>query len=315
VVVGEDGRRTLVVPAYELVAAEEHARADEIVGYGDGGFLDFRPLATLVPTCARLCGGRIGVAGADPGLFGDAVGIEDLAAHVRRVKDEDELAAVARSVQLTLGAQQQVAAGAAQDQSEIELTTAALAWAQTAALEPIEFVGAVLCGSRTAAVTPPVEVPGPRRAAAGEPVLSDVAVRACGYWGDTTRTTVVGENREVSDVVDTIASILVESGEALRAGMRADDIFERMRGAILDRFPTGVFAHHGGHGIGIDVGEDPQLIPTEPMELEAGMVLALEPAVYFRGRFGVRIEDLYAVTEQGGVRLRGDVEPRQEPSS
>ena len=55
----------------------------------------------------------------------------------------------------------------------------------------------------------------------------------------------------------------------------------------------------------VDVGEGPQLIPSEPMPLEAGMVFAVEPAVYFPGRFGVRVEDVYTVTPGGGVRVGG----------
>src|SRR6202011_4875206 len=116
---------------------------------------------------------------------------------------------------------------------------------------------------------------------------------------------IVGDNQEVAEVVETITSILAETGGALLPGMRACDVFEGMRARILGRFPEGVFAHHGGHGIGIDVGEDPQLIPNEPMPLEAGMVFAIEPAVYSPGRFGVRVEDVYAVTPDGGVRVGG----------
>jgi Xaa-Pro aminopeptidase len=301
VVVAEDGTRTLVVPRYELEAASGHA--DAVHAYGDEGFLDFDWLPKLVRACRALCHGRIGVAGIAP--FDGAVAIDDLAAAIRRVKDEDELAAVTRSAELTLGAQRRVAELASEGLSEIELFTAALAAAQNAALEPVEFVGDVFCGARTAAVASPVEVPDSHRPAPGDPVLADIAVRARGYWGDTTRTTIVGDNPEAAEVVEAITSILAENGRALRPGVRACDVFERMRRGILGRFPGGVFAHHGGHGIGIDVAEDPQLIPSEPMPLEAGMVLAVEPAVYFPGRFGVRVEDVYAVTPGGGVRVGG----------
>jgi len=301
VVVADDGTHTLVVPRYELEAASEHT--DAVIAFGDDGFLDFDWLPKLVRACRELCHGRIGVAGVAP--FDDAVAIDDLVAEVRRVKDEDELAAVTRSVELTLAAQQRVAELAGEGLSEIELFTAALASAQNGALEPVEFVGDVFSGVRTAAVASPVEVPNAHRPRPGDPVLADVAVRAGGYWGDTTRTTIVGDNPEAAEVVEAITSILAESGRALIPGVRACDAFDRMRTEILRRFPEGIFAHHGGHGIGIDVGEDPQLIPSEPMPLEFGMVLAVEPAVYFPGRFGVRIEDVYAVTSDGGMRVGG----------
>jgi Xaa-Pro aminopeptidase len=295
VVLAEDGTTTLVVPRYELEAAFGHA--DAVVAYGDEGFLDFDPLPKLVAACRELCSGPIGAAGA---AVEDAVPIDDLVAEVRRVKDEDEVAAISRAVDVTLGAQRRVAELAAEGLTELELFTAAHAWAQNAAGEPIELVGDVFCGTRTAAVASPVEVPGPFT---GDPVLSDLAFRAGGYWGDTTRTTVLGDDAQVRESVDAIASILAESGRGLRPGLRACDVFERMRAEILGRLPDGSFAHHAGHGIGIAVAEDPQLIPTEPMELVEGMVFAVEPGVYFPGRFGVRVEDVFAVTEDGGVRL------------
>ena len=103
VVIGEDGRRTLVVPRYELEAAAGHA--DAVGTYGDDGFLDFDWLPKLVQACRELCSGKVGVAGIAP--FEGAVAIDDLVAAVRRVKDDDELAAVTRSVELTLRAQRQ----------------------------------------------------------------------------------------------------------------------------------------------------------------------------------------------------------------
>jgi Xaa-Pro aminopeptidase len=50
----------------------------------------------------------------------------------------------------------------------------------------------------------------------------------------------------------------------------------------------------------VGVGEDPQIIPSEESVIEAGMVFAVEPGVYFPGRFGVRVEDMYVVTDRGG---------------
>ena len=188
--------------------------------------------------------------------------------------------------------------------SEIELCSAAHARAQNAAGAPIEFISVVASGAHTAAVSSPVYVPGPRRVAEGEPVLADLVVRCRGYWGDTTRTWVSGKHPVVEEVRDAITAILHEIGGRLRPGQSAVEVFEETRRAILARFPDGSFPHHAGHGIGIDVAEGPQLIPTEAMRLEAGMVLAIEPGVYFPGRFGVRVEDMYVVTENGGRIVR-----------
>jgi len=80
-----------------------------------------------------------------------------------------------------------------------------------------------------------------------------------------------------------------------------------MRGEIEATFPAGEFPHHGGHGVGLSSFEDPHVIPGDETPLEPGMVIALEPGVYFPGRFGVRVERLYVVAADGGVELRDAV--------
>jgi Xaa-Pro aminopeptidase len=77
-----------------------------------------------------------------------------------------------------------------------------------------------------------------------------------------------------------------------------------MQRQIAESFPGGEFPHHGGHGVGLGSFEDPHVIPTDETPFEAGMVLALEPGVYFQGRYGARVEELYLVTDGGGVELR-----------
>jgi Xaa-Pro aminopeptidase len=304
VVFGADSKRTLVVPRYELEAAEETANADEVVGYGAADFLDFDPAPKLVAACLRHVPSRlIGLAGeadAFAASVPDTVRVDDLVRAVRLVKDGDEIAMLGRSYELALAAQQAVEELVASGASEIELCSAGFARAQIAAGTPIEWISVVATGPHSAEVSAPVYVAGERRIADGEPVLADLAVRCAGYWGDTTRTWVAGTNTEVEAVREAITTILQDVGRSLRPGVPACEVFEETRRAILARFPDGSFPHHAGHGIGIAVADEPQLIPTEPMALQAGMVLAIEPGVYFPGRFGVRVEDVYVVTESGG---------------
>ena len=312
VVVDEESRRTLVVPRYELEAAEESSGADDVVPYGPPGFLDFDPVPKLVAAClARVSPGRVGLAG-EAGAFRDAVqdslAVDELVRDIRLVKDADETALIARSYGLALAAQREVERLAGAGASEIELCSAALACAQNAAGSPVELISVVASGPGTASVSSPVYVPGTRRVGPGEPVLADLAVRCDGYWGDTTRTTIRGSNAEVEEARDAIAAIGRALAPLLRPGVRASEVFAEASSAILSRFPGGTFSHHAGHGIGVAVAEDPQLIPTEERALEAGMALALEPGVYFPGRFGVRVEDMVVVTPAGG-RLLGDEAP------
>ena len=301
VVVDAEAKRTLVVPRYELEAAEESAQVDDVVGYGAADFLDFDPLPKLAAAClARAGKGRVGLAGELAASVSDWVQVDDLAASVQACKDADEIERIARSYELALVAQRAVEELLAEGASEIELCSAAHAAAQNAAGEPIELISVVASGPNSALVSSPVCVPGERRVGEGEPVLADLAVRCAGYWGDTTRTSTRGANSRVAEVRDAVAAIVPRLARLLRPGVPAHEIFEAAAGEILPRFPGGSFPHHAGHGIGIAVAEGLQLVPTDSTPLEAGMVLAIEPGVYFPGRFGVRVEDMYVVTEDGG---------------
>jgi Xaa-Pro aminopeptidase len=129
-------------------------------------------------------------------------------------------------------------------------------------------------------------------------------VRHDGYWGDTARTTPVEGGDELLEARAAVTAILDETAALLRPGAVAADVFAAMEAALLERFPDGSFPHHGGHGIGVTPLEDPHLIPSDRTPLQAGMVLAVEPGIYLEGRFGVRVENMYLVTPDGGLDLR-----------
>jgi Xaa-Pro aminopeptidase len=294
--------------------AEALADVERVVPYGEAGFgLDPDPVAALSAAIAALlpCE-RIGVESDAQGLATATVSeagavpiaVPDLIREVRLVKDEDEQVYIAHSVQLALAAQSEVARGCLMGQREIDLYTAAFSTAQTKAGVPIEFGGDLLVGERTAKVCGPVVVPGDRRSQDGDVVVSDLSVRIDGYWGDTARTYIVGTHEAASEAREHLTRVLADAAAALRPGVACADIFAQMRAAILARYPDGEFPHHGGHGLGIAPLEDPHLVPADKTTLREGMVLAIEPGVYLPGRFGVRVEDVFAVTADGGVDIR-----------
>ena len=316
-VIGRDGERTLVVMRDEARIARELSAADEVVGYGERGFgIDLDPVRGLIEELARVPAvagaGRIGLAtelpGADSGLDA-AVSAELVDAaptmhRLRLIKDEDELEKILAGYELCWLGQRAVEEGSRPGTSEIELFTAAQSAAQLAAGQPIEFLCDLLSGPNTAEVCCPIHVAGRREVEANDPVVADVVVRVNGYWGDSAGTYVAGANEEAEAARRELFDALETARKGLVPGATGAEIFGEMRQRIESTFPGGELPHHGGHALGVTSFEDPHLIPSDTMPFEPWMVLAVEPGVYFPGRFGARVENIFVVTPDGGVELR-----------
>jgi Xaa-Pro aminopeptidase len=91
--------------------------------------------------------------------------------------------------------------------------------------------------------------------------------------------------------------------EAVRPGVACQDIDRASRKVIADAGYGQYFIHRTGHGIGLTTHEPPYMVEGEAQPLEPGMCFSIEPGIYLPRRFGVRIEDIVAVTEDGGRRV------------
>jgi Xaa-Pro aminopeptidase len=316
-VVGRDGERTLVVALDEAPIARELSSADEVLPYGERGFgLDLDPLGRLIPVLvavpALARARRVGVASELPGaeerlagaMSAELVPAAAELARIRLRKDPDELERVRAAYELCWTAQAAIAAAAAPGVSEIELFAEATKAALVAAGTPIELLGDLISGPDAADVCGPIRVPGKRAVADGEGIVADIVVRRAGYWGDTAETHLVGDADEVRAARERLYEILRSCATRLVPGATGAEVFAEMQRQIADSFPDGEFPHHGGHGVGLGSVDDPHVIPSDTTALEAGMVLALEPGVYYQGRYGARVEEMYVVTDAGGVELR-----------
>ncbi|GAA3277047.1 aminopeptidase P family protein [Streptomyces griseoincarnatus] len=145
---------------------------------------------------------------------------------------------------------------------------------------------------------------GDRRIERGDMVVLDFGGLKDGYGSDTSRTVHVGEPTEEERRVHDLVREAQEAGfRAVRPGAACQDVDRAARAVIADAGYGEYFVHRTGHGIGVTTHEPPYMIEGEERPLVPGMCFSVEPGVYLPGRFGVRIEDIVTVTEDGGRRL------------
>ncbi|GAA2827029.1 aminopeptidase P family protein [Kitasatospora paracochleata] len=146
---------------------------------------------------------------------------------------------------------------------------------------------------------------GERVIRAGDTVVLDFGGLKDGYGSDTTRTVHVGTAvpDEVRRVHETVRRAQQAAFEAVRPGVACQEIDRVARAVITDAGYGEYFIHRTGHGIGLTTHEPPYMVEGEQQPMVAGMCFSIEPGIYLPGRFGVRIEDIVTVTEDGGRRF------------
>jgi Xaa-Pro aminopeptidase len=138
----------------------------------------------------------------------------------------------------------------------------------------------------------------------GDAVVMDFGGTFDGYGSDTARTVHVGEpSAEHARVHDVVRAAQQAGFEAVRPGAACQDVDRAARAVIEDAGYGELFTHRTGHGIGVTVHEPPYIVEGETQPLRPGMCFSIEPGIYMAGEFGVRIEDIVTVTEDGARRL------------
>jgi Xaa-Pro aminopeptidase len=143
--------------------------------------------------------------------------------------------------------------------------------------------------------------PSDRRIGPGELVVVDFGAIVDGYCSDMTRTLCVGEpgSATARRMVEVVAESQQAGVDAVRAGAEGKAIDDVCRAVIAEAGWADAFLHSTGHGVGLEIHEDPRVSSTSTDTLVAGHVVTVEPGVYLAEYGGVRIEDTVVVTEDG----------------
>jgi Xaa-Pro aminopeptidase len=216
---------------------------------------------------------------------------------LRMVKDESELGLIRSAVQLgaTLfdRALQVLKPGVKETDVAAEMEFAA----RHAGAEAMSFPTIIASGARSAL---PHGRATQQAIAAGGFVVCDFGVILAGYCSDQTRTVWVGAaSKEAESAYEAVRESQAAAIAAVRPGVSCEEVDEAARKVLRKAGLGRYFTHSTGHGVGLEIHESPRVAAGQTEFLKPGMVITIEPGVYFPGKWGIRIEDMVAVTEGG----------------
>lgn len=150
----------------------------------------------------------------------------------------------------------------------------------------------------------PHGVPSEKKIESGDFVTFDFGAVFEDYHSDMTRTVAVGEVSEKQrEVYETVLKAQNAGISAVAAGKKCRDVDFAAR-SIIENAGYGEYFGHGlGHGVGVEIHEYPTVSPRSDSVLEKGNIVTVEPGIYIPGEFGVRIEDMVLVTEDGCLNI------------
>ena len=216
---------------------------------------------------------------------------------LRAMKDDDEITALKRAQAVTDAAFTHICEFMERGMTEAEVALELEFYMRKLGAEALAFPSIVAAGENGAS---PHAQPGDRVLKDGDMVVMDFGARVGGYCSDMTRMVCFGRpSAEQQRVHETVLKAQRAAESAIRAGVLSDAIHNLAAKVIEDAGYGGFFGHALGHGVGIDVHENPVLSPFSATILSPGSVVTVEPGIYLPGRFGVRIEDFGVVTEDG----------------
>jgi Xaa-Pro aminopeptidase len=232
------------------------------------------------------------------------IAIDEILRTMQRHKDADELAILRKSIAANLGAYDAAREAIVPGATELAVRAAGVRGATLTAGEPVFHDGDYRCGAFN----------GPARDRAirdGEIYIIDAWTTFRGYWSDLSCAFVVGvaPTDLQQSIFNHIAGVQRRAGDALRPGLHTSELW-RMIDAMIREHPaladTGLI-HHGGHGIGLRIHEEPDINRDRGDALHVGDVVCLEPGGYtLEARCGVRIENTYRITESAAENLSDD---------
>lgn len=306
------GVPSLLTDSRFILQAEEEA-AGFIVQRYDRGLMDL--LRKILPAIGAVrlgfeshymlhrTAGRLAALGEK--LEVELVPLTGLVEGLRAVKSEEEIERIRAAVLLNEKVFQRVYPTIRPGVSEAGVALALETTMREMGAEAASFETIVAFGDNSAK---PHAMPSPWRVLReGEIVLVDMGLVLDGYCSDMTRTFVAGRpDRLFTDRFRIVRRAQLAAIRAIRAGITCREVDRAARRIIRDAGYGEFFGHALGHGVGINVHEEPRLASRNRRKLRAGMIVTVEPGIYLPGWGGIRLENMVAVRDGGSEVLNRD---------
>lgn len=233
---------------------------------------------------------------------------------LREIKTPQEIEAMERAGALIDSVFEEVVTGLKAGISELDVSDSVLAAIKARGSRP-SFPPLICFGENTAL---PHHHTGDRKLREGDMVIIDIGCTFDGYASDITRTVSFGEpsDEAAKQVYHIVSEAHWAARNAARPALPAEQVDAAARAVITDAGYGPNFVHRTGHGIGLSVHEPPNMVQGNTAPLRPGMCFSVEPGIYLDGRFGVRIENIVTVTEEGvrSVNAEADQTLRTVPT-
>ncbi|HEX3472766.1 MAG TPA: aminopeptidase P family protein [Silvibacterium sp.] len=220
---------------------------------------------------------------------------------LRMVKDADELRLMANAAALGNRVFNALLPHIQSGVPETEIAASLEFFARSMGAEGMSFETIVASGPRSA-------LPHGRATNQKTPrngfVTLDFGVILNGYCSDMTRTVCLSKPSAAErSAYDAVLEAQEAAVAAAKPGVTCAEVDEAARSTLRKAGLAKYFTHSTGHGVGLEIHESPRIAAGQTLELKPGMIITIEPGIYLAGKFGIRIEDMVAVTDQGNTVL------------
>ena len=223
----------------------------------------------------------------------------------RQIKDEGEIEKIKKAVKITLLALRFIEDFISAGKKEIEVVAELERFIRYHGADNSAFDIIVASGANSSF---PHHIPSEKKIKNNEPVLVDIGIDYMGYKSDLTRVFFLGK---ITSLAQKIHDIVLQAQERAINKVKPDcpiaGIDKASRQYITQKGYGAFFGHNTGHGIGLEIHEEPHISGNQNSLLRPGMVFTIEPAIYLPRKFGIRIEDMVLVTKKGREILGGTI--------